>query len=103
MANIVLREIYSYSLLINTQVSQKVLPINFVVVNGSVLQIGVDMHWTFTYRQEKLCIYLYQFVFNCDVRSKERFSKPETVKNILKYMRANNAHRLKDLSVICSV
>ncbi len=52
---------------------------NFLVVNGSVLKIGMDIHWRFTYTQEKLwndnfTILLYV------TSSKERFGTPETVK-----------------------
>ncbi len=31
-------------------------PCNFLGVTGSVLKISMDIHWTFTYTQEKLCI-----------------------------------------------
>ena len=30
--------------------------VTFLVVNGSVLKIGMDIHWAFTYKQEKLYI-----------------------------------------------
>ncbi len=32
------------------------LPRNFLAVNGSGLNIAMDIHWTFTYTQVKLCI-----------------------------------------------
>ncbi len=49
-----------------TRVDQKVMPPhrNFLVVSGSVLKMGMDIHWTFTYTQGKLCIYTFnKFLF----------------------------------------
>ena len=48
---------FVYSLLIRGLVKKFcLLPRKFLVVKGSVLKIGMDTHWTFTYTQEKLCI-----------------------------------------------
>ncbi len=31
-------------------------PRNFIIVTGSVLKIVMDIHWAFTYTQNKFCI-----------------------------------------------
>ena len=58
------------------------VPRIFLVVNGSVLKIGMDIHWIFTYTR----VDTFTIFFICDIRSKERFGTPEAVLYVCKFL-----------------
>ncbi len=57
------------------------LPCNFLGINGSVVNINVDMHTLNIHLHTREIVYWYlHHIFVCDVRSKEGFGRPETVR-----------------------
>ena len=77
-----------------------ILPRNFLVVSGSVLKIGTDIHvhWTLSYTQRKIYVDVF---FVCDIRSKESFGAPEAMLEVKKPISSENERLLRSFNVLC--